>query len=179
MLQWFAVQSKRLAEVPLSVNIAAQGFPVFLPLVTEREWHNKKLIREVTRPLFSRIVFTQFDRDISGWQAINNTRGAQGPIAILGTIMEGEERGTRICRPSPIREKIIMAIRNRDQPSAEPPSTGLTPGKRFVLPCGPFVGFEAEYLGEDDSELMFYVECFGRKTATSLPLNDFLRAKAA
>jgi transcriptional antiterminator RfaH len=163
-LAWYAVLTKRAQETAAATRIAAQTFPIFLPIETIEKWHNRQLIKKFTRPLFARILFVQFDVEDPSWVAINNTRGTQGPKSI-------------ICNgagdPSPIRPKVIEAIRNRDVPPQGPQPTGYAAGQKIDILEGPFAGRAAQYLAEDEKGFAeVLVTIFGRPTPVHLPIEQ-------
>ena len=165
VLAWHVVQSKPSQETRANVELARQGFSVFLPIETEEVWHNRQLVRKTTRPLFRRYVFVNFDADMPGWGAIRNTRG----VARLLCSCAGDHPREN-CRPAAIRDAIIQAIRHREERPEGPPTTGLKAGDKFQILGGPFQGFPGIYLAEDRGDVACLVEIFGRATPVELPM---------
>lgn len=164
MKQWFVARTQPGKEVKASVNVAAIGFGVFLPVRLVMVAHAGK--REtVSRPLFPRYLFAQFDRDTAQFGRINGCRG----VANRGLIVNADSR------PIPVKDEIIEAIRHREnimKAKAGEIRTGYQPGDKFQIPIGPFADFEASYLGEDKGTVSAIVHMFCRGHVVELPFES-------
>jgi len=74
MDRWYVVQTAARQELLAIGNIAAQGFPVFLPECYETQ---QRLQENKTTPLFPSYLFVQFDLQAVNWRSINGTRGVK------------------------------------------------------------------------------------------------------
>jgi transcriptional antiterminator RfaH len=64
---WFVVRTKQAKEITAACSIAAEGFHAFLPVQLVERSHAGKRER-VSRPLFPRYLFVQFDRDVTPYR---------------------------------------------------------------------------------------------------------------
>ena len=76
MHKWYVVQTRPHQEQRAEVNLARQGYRVWLP-VTERSRRQAKRIETGYAPLFPQYLFVQLDIGREPWRAINGTFGVE------------------------------------------------------------------------------------------------------
>jgi transcriptional antiterminator RfaH len=72
--RWFVAQTHPTQEKIAELNLVAQGFPVFLPLISRRAWVRGTAIEQATG-LFGPYLFISFDLEADRWRPVNHTRG--------------------------------------------------------------------------------------------------------
>jgi transcriptional antiterminator RfaH len=102
--RWYVVQTHPHAEMKASMNLARQGYDVFLPRYLKRRRHARR-VETVPAPLFPRYMFVAVDRSVQQWRCIHSTFGVSRlvcigdePAAVPVGVVEGlqqrqDERG--------------------------------------------------------------------------------------
>lgn len=151
--QWFVARTKTGQEVTASVAVASKGFSVFLPVHKVRRTHARK-VQELTRPLFPRYLFVQFDPAADAFGEINFCRG----VADRGLIVSVTDHPLRIP------DDVIAQIRAHEQAELAKAGlmlTGYKPGDTFQIQRG-HAAVTAHYMGEDKGKVMAIVEFMGK-----------------
>ena len=76
---WYVVYTRPHAEEVAARNLVRQGFDTFLPRLSKRRRHARKL-EIVQRPLFPRYLFVAVDLAVDRWRAIHSTIGVAGLV---------------------------------------------------------------------------------------------------
>jgi transcriptional antiterminator RfaH len=159
--QWFVVRTKPSKETTASVAIASEGFPAFMPVqIVERSHAGKR--ERVSRPLFPRYIFVQFDRENPGFGKLNYCRG----VANKGLMCDAMDR------PVSVPDAVITEIRDRERLSmaiAGETKTGFRPGDTFPIQRGSYTQITMTYMGEDKGEVWGTIELFGRPHVVHIP----------
>lgn len=162
--QWFVVITKQAKEFAAACSIEAEGFRTFLPIRIAEISHAGKRER-VSRPLFPRYIFVQFDKEIPGFGKINYCQG----VANRGLMCDANDV------PMAIRPKVMDRIMDAEREmmaKVGQVTTGYQPGDKFKLQCGPFAFLEATYVGEENGEVFVTIEMFGRPQMHTLEFAD-------
>lgn len=151
--QWFVVRTKAGREVTASVSVAEKGYHTFLPVHIVQRTHARR-VETLSRPLFPRYLFVQFDPDAKTHGNINTCRG----VISRGLIVD--------MRDSPIAvpDRVIAAIRDRERAmlaQAGEITTGYRPGDTFQIQRG-HATVTAHYMGEEKGKVMAIVEFMGK-----------------
>lgn len=72
--RWYAVQSLPRREVGAQLQLAAQGFRAFLPLVAATTRRGRKL-KTLRAPAFPGYLFVNLDLECDRWRSVNGTFG--------------------------------------------------------------------------------------------------------
>ena len=92
--RWYAAMTAPRKETIAELNLANQGFRVFLPrqLATRRHAHQ---FRTALAPVFPRYLFVIIDLERTRWRSVNGTFGvqrliadAERPIAVASGVVE-------------------------------------------------------------------------------------------
>lgn len=162
--QWFVVICKQAKEFAAACSIEAEGFRTFVPIqIVERSHAGKR--ERVSRPLFPRYIFVQFDRESPGFGKINYCQH----VANKGLMCDGMDRPIAI-RPG-VMDRIMDSERTMMARVGQV-TTGYQPGDKFMLQCGPYANFEATYVGEENGEVFVTVEMFGRPHMQTIAFQD-------
>jgi transcriptional antiterminator RfaH len=162
--QWFVVRTKQAKETTAACAIAAEGFHAFLPVQLVERSHAGKRER-VSRPLFPRYLFVEFDRDVTPFGKLNYCRG----VASRGLMCDAMDR------PIPVPTSVIDRIRDSERAmmaKVGEATTGYRPGDTFLLQRGPYAKLEATYVGEENGAVFATVTLFGRGFLQTLSFED-------
>lgn len=162
--QWFVVRTKQARETVAACSIASEGFHVFLPVRLIDRSHAGKRER-VSRPLFPRYLFVQFDKDTTQFGKLNFCRG----VASKGLMCSAMDR------PLVVPDKIIADIRDRERvmlAEAGKVTSGYHAGDTFPLQKGPWASIEATYMGEELGQVMVSVTLLGREHIIWIPFEE-------
>jgi transcriptional antiterminator RfaH len=80
VISWYVVHTQPKAELKALWHLENQGFHCFLPKVMEVKRHARQA-KSVLVPLFPRYLFIRLDLDVTGWRAVNGTRGVVNLVA--------------------------------------------------------------------------------------------------
>lgn len=147
------------------VAVAATGHPVFMPVsLVWRVVAGKR--QQVSRPLFPRYLFVQFDREIDDYSRIFYCRGIAHTPGRKGLICDAMDR------PIPIPDKVIDGIRDHERSelaNAGLVSTGYRPGDKFRLKLGDYADIDVMYMGEEDGQVTIAYNLFGKQFLKQIP----------
>lgn len=162
--QWFVVITKQAKEFAAACSIEAEGFRTFLPITIVERSHAGKRER-VSRPLFPRYIFVQFDPTQEAYGKINYCRG----VANSGLMCNADSK------PIALRPKVMDRIMDNERTmmaKVGQVTTGYQPGDTFPMPIGPFAQLPATYLGEENGEVFVTIELFGKTHMHTLQFED-------
>ena len=157
-LAWYAVHTKPRQEERARLNLAQQGYPCFLPLLTNEKLSRGKLVLK-EEPLFPRYLFIELDtaRTGRGWSAIRSTLGVSGLVTFGST-------------PAKMSAHVIEALRAYQQAGAQQPQRLFHQGDRLAIVDGPFAGLEAVYqLPSGEDRALVLIEWLGKQLPLQLP----------
>ena len=157
-LAWYAVHTKPRQEARAYLNLAQQGYPVFLPLLTAEKVSRHKLVLK-EEPLFPRYLFIELDtaRTGRGWSAIRSTLGVSGLVTFGST-------------PAKISAHVIEQLRAYQQAGAQQPQRLFHNGDRLAIVDGPFAGLEAVYqLPSGEDRALVLIEWLGKQVPLQVP----------
>lgn len=155
---WYVVQTQINAEAKAALNLARQGFEIYLPRYLKRRSHARK-IEKVAAPLFPRYMFVRIDIATQRWRSVQSTYG------VSHLVLNGSD-------PAPVAEQVIDALKARhdaggyvklDQP------VKFAIGETVRVLAGVF----AENLGlfdgmADRDRVAILLELLGRKVRVSI-----------
>ncbi len=127
MARWYVVHARPHQERRAEVNLARQGFRVWLP-VMERSRRHARRIETVQVPLFPGYLFVALDVERDAWCGINGTFGVRRLLS------DGE-------RPRALPGEFVAALQDAvggDGLSTAAPAD-LRPGDAVTIAAGPFV----------------------------------------
>lgn len=143
MLAWHVVNSKPAQEARAAIELANQGFHVFLPVMQNK-------------PLFPRYLFVEFDREIDNWGTIKNTRGC------VDLLRNG-------FQPATVPSKIMEAIMAYKAPESEPDAeTEFAQGQRVAIVTGPLTGLEGLFVANRHNRVYALLEILGKRVEVSM-----------
>lgn len=151
--RWYVVRTKPNKELLAAVTIAAAGFHAFVPVTLVERSHAGKRER-VSRPLFPRYLFVQFDREAQRFGQLNYCRG----VSNRGLMCDADDL------PIFVPDPIIDSIRERERQmkaKAGEVTTGYEAGESFPIQVGPWAQFMATYIGEDHGKVFATIPLFG------------------
>lgn len=92
---WYVAQTQVQSEAKACVNLAQQGFEVYLPRYLRTVRHARR-VNVVRSPLFPSYIFVRIDMETQRWRAINSTVGVKrlvgyegAPVRIAADVIEG------------------------------------------------------------------------------------------
>lgn len=97
---WYVVQTQPHAEGKAALNLARQGFQVYVPRYLRRRRHARR-VDMVRSPLFPGYLFVAVDIATQRWRAIQSTIGVSRLVCI------GE-------RPAEVPQVVIDQLRGRE-----------------------------------------------------------------
>lgn len=150
MIAWHVVNTKPSQEIRASIELAKQGFEVYLPLLNAP--------KAKSQPLFPRYIFSAFDRDVDNWGLIRSTRGC------CDVLKNGPN-------PATVRQPIIDAIKAyaASEPSPEPVRV-FALGEIVKIQSGLLQGYQALFKGTNKQRTMALMEFMG--VPWTIPLSD-------
>lgn len=123
--RWYVSRTLPHNELKAKQHLIAQGFRAFLPM-QDRTIRHARRISTVSRPVFPRYLFVNFDPTVTQWRSINGT------IGIDRLLMCGEQ-------PEPVKagvvETLIASVDGDDRLQFH---NVLKQGDRVRLLDGPF-----------------------------------------
>jgi transcription elongation factor/antiterminator RfaH len=123
--RWYAVASLPHRERGVELQLRAQGFAPYLPLILKTVRHARRL-QSVKRPLFPGYLFVSMDIDRDRWRSINGTFGARGLVMVRE-------------RPSPVPDGLVESLQDRmDGEGLTRFSEDLSIGQSVRVLSGPF-----------------------------------------
>jgi transcriptional antiterminator RfaH len=158
---WFVAQLRPHGLALARRHLRWQGFETFSPEILNGHDPQIKGVKS-RKPLFPGYLFVSFDSRLSGWTAINNTRG------ISRLILNDP------LRPRPLPEQLMAELFGRCD-SSELFSTGntLEVGDRIRILSGPFSDTVTQIEALPDTErVSILVELLGREVRSSLHRSD-------
>ncbi len=163
MYNWYVVQTRPHQEQRAEVNLARQGYRVWLP-VTERSRRRAKRIETGYAPLFPQYLFVQLDIGREPWRAINGTFGVKRLLA------DGP-------RPQPLPGDFVAAL--REATGADGVSTPAPPdlqaGDAVTITVGPFAECAAVVLRLAPRERVeVLLDVLGGRVPTRLPIRSVI-----
>ena len=161
--QWFVVITKQAKEFAAACSIEAEGFRTFLPITIVERSHAGKRER-VSRPLFPRYIFVQFDREIPGYGKINYCQH----VASRGLMCDAREK------PIALRPKVMDRLMDAEREmlaKVGQETTGYQPGDKFRIMRG-HAEIEVTYIGEDQGEVFGTFDMMGKPHFQSFPFSS-------
>lgn len=144
-LSWYVVQTQPRAEGKAALNLARQGYQVYLPRYLRRRRHARR-VETVRSPLFPGYLFVAVDIATQRWRSIQSTIGvsrlicngdhpAAVPQAVIDQI-RGRENGdglVQLSRQSPFTPGDSVRIRDGIFESCLGLFESLTDGERVAV----------------------------------------------
>lgn len=149
-LGWHCVVSRPQQEARAAVELANQGFRVFLPILDQK-------------PMFPRYLFSQFDSEKDPWGAIKSTRGC------VDLLKNG-------FTPASVPDRVIEAIMAyRPRPIETPceSETDFRAGDTVRITEGPLAGLSGLFVADKRARTACLLDLFGKKVEVP---RDSLRA---
>lgn len=137
-LGWHCVVSRPQQEARAAVELANQGFRVFLPILDQK-------------PMFPRYLFSQFDSDKDPWGLVKSTRGC---VDLLKTGFTPASVPDRVI-------EAIMAFRAPEQPVEA--DTEFAPKQVVRIVEGPCTGLSGIFQASSKGRTMALLEIMGKK----------------
>jgi transcriptional antiterminator RfaH len=164
MNKWYVVQTKPRDEQRAEVELANQGFTVYLPkIIVEKKKSNK--IQKVLEPLFPRYLFVQLDYTHDDSYTIRSTRGVGKGLLLFGET------------PAVVPDEIIADIRVICQNSTAHPKPLYQQGDTLLVKEGPFKGLIGvlEKINEastGEARVLVLIELLGKIQRLTFPVNQ-------
>ena len=165
MRKWYVVQTRSRQEQRAQINLARQGYRVWMP-VMERSRRRAKRIETGHAPLFPQYLFVELDIGREPWRAINGTFGVKRLLA------DGP-------RPQALPDEFVAALREAtgDDGVSTPPLTELQPGDAVTIATGPFVECAAVVLRLAPRERVeVLLDVLGGRVSARLPRRSVIAA---
>ena len=165
MRRWYVVQTRPHQEQRAEVNLARQGYRVWLP-VMERSRRRAKRIETGRAPLFPQYLFVALDIGREPWRAINGTFGVKRLLA-------------DDTHPQALPEEFVAALREAtgDDGVSTPALPDLQPGDDVTIAVGPFVECAAVVLRLAPRERVeVLLEVLGGRVPARLPRRSVIAA---
>ena len=127
MSSWYVVHARPHQEQRAEVNLARQGYRVWLPMM-KRARRRMKRFESGRAPLFPGYLFVELDVARQPWRPINGTFG------VKRLLTDGP-------RPQALPEEFVAALREAtgDDGVSTPAPPDLQPGDAVTITTGPFV----------------------------------------
>jgi len=163
-MHWYVIHTKPRQEQRALVNLEAQGYQCFLPLL-QREALVRGALNIHKEPLFARYLFIFLDstQDGKSWSPIRSTLGVSKLLTF------GSE-------PARVEPDLIDLLRTRTQAIAQAPVRLHHPGDRVAITAGPFSGIEGVFEMDDgESRAMVLIQILTKPTRLKLPIADLAK----
>ncbi len=165
MTKWYVVHTRPHQERRAEVNLARQGFRVWLP-VMERSRRHARRIETVRVPLFPGYLFVALDIGSEAWHAINGTFGVRWLLS------DGEHPQ---ALPGEFVTRLQDAVGGDGLSTAAP--ADLRPGDAVTIAAGPFVECAAVVLRLAPGERVeVLLEVLGGRVSARLPRRAVIAA---
>lgn len=166
MKRWHAVFTRPHCEVRAEINLARQGYEVYLPRLRKALRHARR-VENVLRPLFPRYLFVALDPQRDGWRPILSTFGVTDMVRFADT-------------PADVPSALIDALRAREVEGAlseTPAAASWKMGEKLRV----FSGVFAEMVGKLEAmsgfdRVSLLLEVMGREVKVTLPAHLLERA---
>ncbi|MCC6067926.1 transcription/translation regulatory transformer protein RfaH [Ferrovum sp. PN-J185] len=164
MKKWYVVQAKPRDEERAELELANQGFTIYLPkIVVEKKKSNK--IQKVQEPLFPRYLFIQLDYTHDDSYTIRSTRGVGSGLLLFG--------GT----PAIVPDVIIEDIRSMCENSTAYPKPLYQQGDTLLVREGPFKGLigvleKINAASTGEARVLVLIELLGKIQRLTFPINQ-------
>lgn len=154
--RWYVAQTLPNRELRAEVNLAAQGFRVFMPRVKKTVRHARKL-RTVQAPVFPGYLFIMLDLSKDRWRSVNGTFG------VMRMIM-GEET------PAPVPSGVVETLLDYLDPGGVCRfDRDLVEGQMIRVTVGPFAEAFGELVRLDpNGRVRVLLDIMGGKIAATL-----------
>jgi transcriptional antiterminator RfaH len=155
--RWAVVSTRPNQEARAQVNLARQGFTVWLPSYRRKRRHAGRT-DIVKAPLFPGYLFVELDAERESWHSINGTFGVRNLVCLHD-------------RPAFLPDGFIADLRAsaNDDGLLEPPEPKLAPGQTVTLTDGPFAGNVAKLLALDGKgRVLLLLELLGGEVRTTI-----------
>jgi transcriptional antiterminator RfaH len=83
LARWHVVQTKAQSEAKAALNLARQGYEIYMPRYLKKRRHARK-VDIVDAPLFPRYLFVAIDMATQRWRNIYSTIGVSSLVCIAG-----------------------------------------------------------------------------------------------
>jgi len=138
-LKWFLIRTQQWKEQVAFKAIKADLWPVYLPQCLVDRRHARR-IEKVSRPLFPRYLFVQFDRvvDTERYGSLNHYRGVQARGLMCG----------RDGKPLACPDEVVDSIKAHERSmmlEAGEEKTGYKPGDILLAQIGPWATMVLKY----------------------------------
>ncbi len=140
--QWYAVHCKPRQDERAEIELANQGFEVFLPRIRVRRRVRQRYTM-VVESMFPRYLFVHLDDGgEQDWSPIRSTRGVTGL---------GRMGGQTPTVPDPVIEALLRRVDGENCVDLNP-DDGFAPNDRVMITEGPLAGFEAVFQARNSQE---------------------------
>ena len=158
-LQWYALYTKSRHEKFVRDEIQKRQIESFLPLrFMKRKWSDRMVI--VEEPLFKSYLFVK--TDFKSFSDVLKTKGA------VAFVRSGDG-------PVPIRESVILSLRNIVQPDIVlDPFPYLKQGDRVYVKSGIFKGTEGFIIRKNDKKCRLVISIDALMTSISVEVDSCL-----
>lgn len=162
--RWYVVRALPKRESVAEMQLAAQGFRVFMPRVVKTVRHARKL-RTVRAAAFPGYLFVAFDKNVHRWRSINGTFG------VAQVIMADE---SPLPTPRGVVETIIDYV---DETGVCRFDRDLKEGQEIRVVAGPLSHALGELVRLDgEGRVRVLLHIMGGKVFTTLPRSSLVAA---
>jgi transcriptional antiterminator RfaH len=167
MNRWYAALCKPRQEEIAEVNLAFQGFTVYLPRYKSKCRRAGRWVDRI-EPLFPRYVFVGASVELQSVAPIRSTRGVCGLVRFGGQL-------------ATVPDTLIDALREREDPASGMHGSRrplFEPGDRIKLAQGPLAGLEGLFSSESADERVFVLmDLLGRQNKLEVNRDWVVAAK--
>lgn len=162
--KWYLVYTKPRQESVARINLARQGYEIYLPLMRQTRRQRGRR-RTLISPMFPRYLFVHLDRSTDNWGPIRSTLGV---VSIV--------RFGQMTAAAP--DSLIALLHSREDEEGIQTLTPaeFRPGSKVRITDGAFMGYEGVYLARSSRERVVVLLQLCGKPARTLLDADYLEA---
>ena len=160
-MYWYVIHTKPREERRALLNLEAQDYCCFLPLI-RREILSRNKVKVVEDPLFPRylFIFLSSAMESKSWGPIRSTLGVS-KLLRFGT------------EPARVEPRLIELLQHRTQLLERAPIKLYVPGSPVRVIDGTFKGFDAVFeMTDGESRAIVLIEMLSKTTRLNLPIAD-------
>jgi transcription elongation factor/antiterminator RfaH len=165
--RWYVVYTQPHREFRAQIQLAEQGFRVFLPRYCKTVRHARRLM-SVASPFFPRYLFVALDLGRDHWRSVNGTFG------VTSLVMADKF-------PRPVPHGIVESLIEVSNPQGHVElGENLKVGERVRLLSGPFANLVGELARADSAgRVRVLVQLLGGMVTVSIKRSELMSACAA
>jgi len=156
-LPWYVVYSKSTQEARAEIELAYQGFTVYLPKIREAKRLRGQWVTKI-RPMFPRYLFVRSTHAGQSIVSVKSTRGVSHLVRQGATLVE--------CP-----ETLIDSIRRAEAKLVgESSAAPVAAGEAIEIVEGPFQGLISRVVVANEDRVSILLEVLGRLRSLEFPV---------